>query len=452
MEAARGAPAGEALHLRSRASEQLLRSGHIDEGLAATRDVLAAIDMKLARSPESALASLLLRRAQLRVRGLKFTPKREREIPSAQLHRIDVCWSVAVGLSLVDVIRGADYHTRALLLALDAGEPGRLSRALAMAACFASSEGGRARARAGRLLEQAEMLAREVGQPYALGWLPLARGMIAVHTGRWREALEQCEKARAVFRERCPGAAWELDSAQAFQIWSLGYLGDLNELRRRVTHGLRDARGRGDRYAEMNMRTGASHYVRLADDDPEGSRKESREALASWSQAGFHLQHMFDLFVQCETDLYAGEPRQAYARAMREWPAMRRSMLLRVQNARLFMEDLRGRCAVAAGQIEDAERIAARIEAEGMPWSDPMASALRAGIARTRGEDPIRHLRRALAGFEVSEMALHAAAMRRALGEALGGDEGRAQIEAADAWMHAQGVKNPARMRRTFAW
>ena len=41
--------------------------------------------------------------------------------------------------------------------------------------------------------------------------------------------------------------------------------------------------------------------------------------------------------------------------------------------------------------------------------------------------------------------------MRRRLGEILGGEEGRAQVERADSWMRQQGIQNPARMADVFA-
>ena len=102
---------------------QFLISGHIDEGLATLRTVLATVDMTLPRHspPVAGIAAVAAGTAALR--GLRFRERDLSEIAAADLTRIDVCWSAAVGLSVVDTIRGADFQARGLLLSLD--EPSR---------------------------------------------------------------------------------------------------------------------------------------------------------------------------------------------------------------------------------------------------------------------------------------------------------------------------------------
>ncbi len=132
LEAAEGALTADQLELKRRAAEQLLRSGFVDEGFAATRAVLDAIGMKLAATPLSALLSFLGQRARIRLGGLRFSKRDRSQISTEELVRVDACWSVAIGLGLVDTIRAADFQARHLLLALKTGDPLRIARALAV--------------------------------------------------------------------------------------------------------------------------------------------------------------------------------------------------------------------------------------------------------------------------------------------------------------------------------
>src|SRR5262249_38284241 len=158
---------------------------------------------------------------RLRVGGLTFRERAEGEIDHAELQRIDVCWSVAAGLGLVDNVRGSYFQSRGLLLALKAGEPFRIARALASEAAFSSSAGGPSHARTMKLLAAAESLAKRVANPYAIAWADGAAGIAAALGGRWATALEQCQMAESIFRDRCVGVVWELTMMRWFSLWAL---------------------------------------------------------------------------------------------------------------------------------------------------------------------------------------------------------------------------------------
>ena len=100
-----------------------------------------------------------------------------------------------------------------------------------------------------------------------------------------------------------------------------------------------------------------------------------------------------------------------------------------------------------------AERDARRLDREGMAWSKALANPIRAGVAAARGETSraASTFAEAVTQLEAVDMNLYAAASRRRLGEILGGEEGRAQMERADSWMRQQGIQNPARMADVFA-
>jgi hypothetical protein len=424
LAAAAIAGAEEAVDLRRRAAEQLLRSGHIDEGLDAMGDVLRAVGLHLPRTPRLAVASLLWNKARLLVRGRRFTLRPAESISSLELERVDACWSVTLGLSLVDLVRAADFQARTLRLALDAGEPGRLARSFAMASGFATHEGGMAKRRAPELLREAERLAELHQDAYASAWLVFARATAAFGDGRWRECVARCDEARARFRADCTNVAWELASLQAFGLYSLGFLGELRELGRRVEVAHRDAVERGDRYAAMNVQTGSSHYLRLAADDDAASRRESSEALRAWSRRGFHQQHLLDLFTQAETDLYVGDLRGAHARVREHWPAVEGSQLLLTRMNRAIMFDLAGRTTLGAARLVHGaarhallvavEKNVRGIERLDMRWSSAMARLLRAGMSALR-EPPAEAAERyasAARSLDAQGMKLHAAAAR----------------------------------------
>src|SRR6185295_4144790 len=129
LELSRNASASRSLDFQRRAAEQLLMGGHLREGLQVLRAVLSAVGFTLPSGPKRALLSLSLRRLQIRLRGLRFHEQDESQVSEADLVRIDICWAVAAGLGMVDLIRAADFQSRHLLLALRAGEPYRVARA-----------------------------------------------------------------------------------------------------------------------------------------------------------------------------------------------------------------------------------------------------------------------------------------------------------------------------------
>jgi serine/threonine protein kinase len=457
------ARAALALELRRRAAEQYLRGGHVDDGLAAVQAVLGAVGMTLPRTPTGALLSLLFNRARVRLRGLGFAERPEAEVPPALLRRLDTCFSVAVGMGLVDTIRGADYQTRCLLLALRAGEIHRVARALAMEAAHASAAGGATQKRVTQLLASAAELASRVRSPEVHALVSATGGIAAFLQGRWREGHRLCSEAERVFRERCIGAAWEADSAQSFALWSLFYLGEMAELQRRVPTAIREAEERGDLYAATNLRIGELNFVHLASDDIEGARAAAATAMAMWSQQGFHHQHWDNLLAEATIDLYAGDPATAWARVQRTWKPLRKSLLLMIQLTRIEATHLRGRVALALActrvgaerrrLLKEAQAMARRLWRERMAWSTPLAALLDSGIRLARGDElgARTALTDAVRGFDAADMGLWAACARYKLAPLFGANGGRALEAAAADYFAAQSIAHPGRVVATLA-
>jgi eukaryotic-like serine/threonine-protein kinase len=463
LAAQRGATEDEAFELQLRAADQFLRSGHIDEGLEAIKSVLAGLSLKLpSATPTRALTSMLLSRARLRLRGLGFVERDANAIEARTLARIDATWSVAVALGTVDTIRGADFQTRNLVLALNAGEPYRIARALTMEAAYVATAGGPGQARAAKLLDVGRALSERLGHPHAIGWSRLAAGFAAFLSGRWREARPWFSEAESIFRERCSGCAWELDSVDLFSLWTRYYLGELGELRRLLPSRVQEAAARGDRYGVTNLRARVAHVIALGDDDPAAGEREAKEAVAAWSHQGFHAQHYYQLFAQAEADLYRGDAQAAADVVDTRWPALHRSLLLQVQFIRLEALHLRARTHLAAartgggvtdGRVRSALDDARRIERAGMAWALPLGGLVRAGAAALLGDaaGAASLCEGAAHQLDAAGMALYATVARWRLGQLLGGGEGYALVTAANEWLRAQQVREPRRLAAVLA-
>ncbi len=219
LSAAVGAGPDESLDLQRRAAQHLLSSGHIDAGLSALRAVLGAVGLPLCSTPRRAFWSLVWERLRLRLRGLSFRLRSVDAIAPAELRKLDVCQSAAFGLSIVDTIQGAYFQSRSLLLALRAGESGRLITALALEAAHESIGGTRSRPRTNSLLRTAEALAERDPRPYPRAVVRLAQGIAAALEGDWPRGRELCDEAEELLRVTGTGAAWELGTAQRFALW-----------------------------------------------------------------------------------------------------------------------------------------------------------------------------------------------------------------------------------------
>ena len=451
-----GMPRGEQIDRQSCAAAQLIRSGHIDQGLVVLRGVLSDIGFKLAKTPGRALWLAIVYRIRLRLRGLHFREVADSEIHPDELRRIDMCWSVSTALGMIDNIRGADFSARNLLLALRAGEPYRIARALTIEIAYsAGTSWGRRRATS--LLETAEALGRRLDHPHALGMVTLAKGVSRFLAGDWPRAQEFCDLAEDTFRDHCTGVAWELDTARTISLWSLFFTGNVIQLKSRLPNLIREANERGNLYASTNFATLAGHLLWLADDDPIGARRELNAVVGKWSQEGYHIQHVTSEIARTQIDLYEGQALTARKRLIACWPALKGSLLLHgLEVVRIVMIALRARTTLAVASrdaepeqlLREAERDAWLLERAKVTWSKALAKPILAAIAANRGDNQLAAtlLDAAATACDSVNMRLVAMAARRRLGRLIGNDQGRTLVAAADDFMKEQGIQNSVRM------
>src|SRR4029453_12110680 len=88
------------------------------------------------RTPRPKPASVLWHRAQVRVRGLGFRERHRREIADATMLELEVLKVAAHSLAMIDAIRGMDFQTRHLRMALRTGHREHIARALLIESMF----------------------------------------------------------------------------------------------------------------------------------------------------------------------------------------------------------------------------------------------------------------------------------------------------------------------------
>ncbi|MEO9191339.1 MAG: AAA family ATPase, partial [Acetobacteraceae bacterium] len=269
------APLAEHFELERLAAAHYCFSGRIREGRVIFRRLLAGAGLTLPSSPVRILTSLLTRRARLRLRGVGYVERPESAVPAAALRRIDLLWSVAAGLSLPDALGVASLQTEGLLLALKAGEPYRVARALAFEAFMTSVDGTKSARRARELMDKADALATRIGDPHAQAVVLLMKELIALNQARFEDVVPLGDAAEAAFLSRCSGAWWEIALARTEIAWSLWHQAKCQLLRQRTAEMLTDAIQRGDLFLVTNLRSVITPFLYLLDDDPDAAMRES---------------------------------------------------------------------------------------------------------------------------------------------------------------------------------
>ena len=382
------------------------------------------------------------------------------------------CWRASTllvgrrsGLGNVDTIRGADFATRHLLLALEAGEPSRVARAMAFEACLTAAMGADGVARANTLAAEAEKIADEVKDSHATG-LAVAARAIALHMdGHWARLPALLRRGRAhlprALHRRGVGAG---DGEPPAQLQP----GAPRRADRAVEE--RDAVPAGGGAARRSVRLdGAAHgraQPHLAGDGParrgaqrvRGGHPPLVAARLPPAARRLQLRHDADRSLRRRR---RGGVRARRRACGRSWRSRSRCEL---DVARIISLDLRGRAAVAAA----AAATAAARKDRSSPRRSGRSRALREGARRRgRGRAPRRCGRRwrtsrrrcrgggaARRGGGRLRRARDAHArggVRAAARRAPHRRGGRADREAARAWMQAQAVANPDSFMRVLA-
>ena len=170
--------------------------------------------------------------------------------------------------------------------------------------------------------------------------------------------------------------------------------------------------------------------------------------LLRWPRVPGSMIHIREIRAEARIALYEGRGRLALRCVEEGMSALRRTglILARAQTSELGV--LRALSALSIGDTAAAERHTRALEGLAFLWTRDAAMVTRAGLAHRAGDlgGAIVLLERARRHARQRGEALWEQTMTRRLGEWTVGREGRALVDAADAWMSGQGIAEPERM------
>jgi hypothetical protein len=458
-DAADGAPPDAALALDIRRLEQILRRGRFVDGRALAEAMLARIGIALPRTRAGTLRALAVQLIRLRLRGTGFTERAEADVAPDRLRAIDLLFSVATAMGMINPAHGMLVQCHHLRAALDAGEPRRACSALAIELGYLGQRGAPAERRALALSGRVEALADRIGDPYVRGRATTMRGFLCFLLGRWRDAALLTAAGLTRMTEDGVGVRWDFDVIEMVHLAALTYLGEARELARLVPLRLREAESRGDVYAPGDLRGGRGNIAWLVVGRPEQARAHLEAvALPAPTAADHQVRHLDQLISAAHIDLYEGDAGAAWRRIDERWAVTQASLLLSsVQLLRVEAGFLRARAALAAmlaggdaGLLAVARHHARALARERAPWATAFALQLRATLAAIDGDRSAagQLLDDAERAYAAADMRLFATAIRLRKGELAGGSHGASLAAGARDALRDAGLADPDAMAR----
>ncbi len=415
----------ELLH---RAAEELIASGQVDQGTVLLDQLLVEAGVRIGSSRGWLGGGLRqIRRMRLRWRGMDFSSKAETSVPEAELFKVDLCWTRALAVSLVDREQAATAQMTHLELALELGEPERALRALAAEIRFPawSLESGW-RERYEHVLEQA----KGCGSKQTLA-RATSSAAIATHLeGAWSEAAKLGLSAEQMFRHNHVGATWERFQARLLAARALVAHGALARAAE-VLHPLLQELEPIDNPLFTVLALGcAGSWLAMAQDEPAEAIRRLQRAAASMSERGIPLYRSTAGLASLE--LYRGDLRAAEQRFQTHWNALMEGLTATTPDVAVEFWLARARVAAASGDGSTLGRALGAVREAGLAWAEPWCKLLE---LQRKGAD----LRPLIPLFAQTGQHLGEAVARQLCGESI------------DGWWVERGVRDPRRMVAVIA-
>jgi hypothetical protein len=244
---------------------------------------------------------------------------------------------------------------------------------------------------------------------------------------------------------------WELASIQYLRTLSYVNMGKFLEVGRCLPALLREAEERGDLYLLNSLRGYVVPAIYLAQDLPDAAEAVV-EQVENWLNNVPRLQHVIAFMSGVLTQLYQGHYREVWSYTEKRWSTLGSSVRMCGANAYGYCLFTRIQAAVAAASVSEspdtllreAEKSCRALARLHPRFTKAMLLTSRAGISSVRGDGAAAALfGNAAEEYDKINMPTMASGCRLRQGVMTPGRSGSALIEAAEAALHAAGVKRP---------
>jgi hypothetical protein len=407
----------------------------------------------LARSQRGKLMSLVVQRAKLSVRGIRYSARAESEVPARDLGRLDTLYAAATALGMIDHLLGSVVQARHLRMALRTGDERRVCRALAAEVIYLGALGAKHERRASELGSEVMLLAGKLGDPLLVGLAHFGAGVAAFFAQRMRVADASFAEALAVL-EGVAGAEWERMTIRFFSSMALINLGEWNRVTQVLERWIERAERHRDVYAMNLFKAEPSTWRWLIRDRPGDAHRSIDASLEGWPQGSYYVAHHQASVSRALVHLYQGEGEAAARVLDLTWSQMNGLLLDSMSQPMGEILTYRARAALLVGDRATVQRCAAHLARLDLSTAPALAQLLEVPLRLREGDQQAaeRLLSAALDGFTAHHAAHMAAACHYRLGQLIGGARGQELTASAMAWMKEQNVASPARMLALLTW
>jgi predicted Ser/Thr protein kinase/tetratricopeptide (TPR) repeat protein len=410
---------------RRLAADQLIKTGHVGDGLRELDRLLRSVDLHLPNGMLGAVLALLWEQLRIKLRGFGFVRREPAAVAPELLDQIDTCFAVVNGLSTQETLLSALFHFRNLRLSLTSGEPYRVARALAYQCVI--DVAGRNWKRVDAQLGTARKLVADLDDPQLAGFIDLCEASIHWFERRYPTSGELHTKVIDRL-EGVSGAAWDRRTAQIHHMWTLVCQGRLREFWSRAKGTTAQARERGDlqELVEVSSFMAVAHTLAGS---PDAAKQVLDEALVHWPREHYLFGNVWAFYGQVRIHLFQREVEQAIALSRQTLNQMRRTFLAEHLLARHNVQELLCRSYLAAaverddaGAARRARRLAAELRAVGNPALTGQIALIEGGLATLTGDRAaaLRSWDEAARLFDAHGMRGELAAVRSRQAAALG--------------------------------